>query len=50
MEETDLKIDHCTMVVVIDLIDRNENNAIRFHYTLVGFTALWQGGETERSG
>ncbi len=45
LEETGLQVEIRDVVAVIDLIDRDEQGAIRFHYTLIDLLGEWQSGE-----
>lgn len=44
-EETGLEVELGEVVTVVDLIERDEDGAIRHHYALVEMDADWQGGE-----
>lgn len=44
-EETGLEVACGELVAVYDLIQRDENGRIRFHYVLLYFLARYQGGE-----
>ncbi len=48
-EETGVHIDVRDVVAVVDLIDRDDDGRIRFHYTLVDVLAEWHDG-TARAG
>lgn len=45
MEETALEVDILGMIDVVDAITRDDDDRVRFHYTLVDFAAEWRGGE-----
>lgn len=45
MEETGVAITVLGVVAVIDMIEPDENGAIRFHYTLIDIAAEWKAGE-----
>jgi 8-oxo-dGTP diphosphatase len=44
-EETALDIDIVGLLDVVDLVRRDDAGRVRFHYTLVDFTANWRAGE-----
>ncbi|WP_158742697.1 NUDIX hydrolase [Acidisphaera sp. L21] len=44
-EETGLVVDTLTLVANVDSIHRDPDGRIRFHYTILDFAGLWQGGE-----
>jgi ADP-ribose pyrophosphatase YjhB (NUDIX family) len=44
-EETGLEIDVRDVVAVVDLIDRDADQGVRFHYTLIDLLAEWRAGE-----
>lgn len=44
-EETGLAITVRDVVAVVDLIDRDAEGGVRFHYTLIDVLAEWQSGE-----
>ena len=44
-EETGVEIGTPEFLEVIDAILRDENDRIRYHYTLIDFRAEWAGGE-----
>lgn len=44
-EETGVEIDVTGLLDVIDLVRKDSDGRIRFHYTLVDFTAEWRSGE-----
>ena len=39
LEETGLALDRPELLTTVDLIERDEAGSVRFHYTLVDFTA-----------
>lgn len=43
-EETGLKVDVLELINVFDMIDRDENGRVRYHYVLVEFLAKPTGG------
>ena len=45
LEETGVRVDIQDIVAVVDLIDRDEQDKVRFHYTLVDLLGQWQSGE-----
>jgi ADP-ribose pyrophosphatase YjhB (NUDIX family) len=44
-EETAVDIDVVGLLDVVDLVRRDDEGRVRFHYTLVDFTAEWRSGE-----
>lgn len=44
-EETGLEIDVLGLIDVIDSIERDDEGAVRFHYTLIDLCARWRSGE-----
>ncbi len=44
-EETDIEIDVTDLLDVIDLVRKDSDGRVRFHYTLVDFSAEWRSGE-----
>jgi len=44
-EETGLDIDIVALLDVVDLVRHDDEGRVRFHYTLVDFTARWRAGE-----
>jgi ADP-ribose pyrophosphatase YjhB (NUDIX family) len=44
-EETGVDIEIVDLLDVVDLVRRDDAGRVRFHYTLVDFTARWQAGE-----
>jgi 8-oxo-dGTP diphosphatase len=48
-EETGLDVDVFGVVGVFDLIDRDPDHRIRFHYTLIDLLAEWRSGEAVAS-
>jgi 8-oxo-dGTP diphosphatase len=44
-EETGLEIEAVELLAVVDLVDRDETGRVRYHYTLVDFTAEALPGE-----
>ena len=45
MEETSIEIDIVGLLDVVDLVREDDAGRVRFHYTLVDFTARWRAGE-----
>src|SRR5690242_13687013 len=45
LEETGLALERAELLTTVDLIERDEAGAVRFHYTLVDFTAEAPTGE-----
>lgn len=46
-EETGIEIDVRDVVAVVDLIERDDEGRIQFHYTLIDVLAEWRGGEAQ---
>ena len=44
-EETDIEIDVTDLLDVIDMVRKDSDGRVRFHYTLVDFSAEWRSGE-----
>jgi 8-oxo-dGTP diphosphatase len=44
-EETGIDIDIVALLDVVDLVRHDREGRVRFHYTLVDFTAEWRAGE-----
>lgn len=44
-EETRLAVVPTGIVTAVDIIHRDEDGRIRYHYTLIDIAAAWQGGE-----
>lgn len=44
-EETALDVEIAALIDVVDSVTRDEDGRVRYHYTLVDFTAEWRGGE-----
>lgn len=44
-EETGLAVAVRDVVAVVDLIDRDADDRVRFHYTLIDLLAEWRAGE-----
>ncbi len=49
-EETGCRVRVTALLDVVDSITRDDQGAIRFHYTLVDFLAEWQEGAPRASG
>ena len=45
VEETGLDVEVLDVVAVVDLIDRDVDNRVQFHYTLIDLLAEWRAGE-----
>jgi ADP-ribose pyrophosphatase YjhB (NUDIX family) len=45
LEETGLTVGPLHLVANVDSIHRDPDGRVRFHYTILDFTALWDGGE-----
>jgi ADP-ribose pyrophosphatase YjhB (NUDIX family) len=46
-EETGIKAAPGPVVEVIDLIERDDGGAVRYHYTIVDILARWQAGDLQ---
>lgn len=46
-EETGLDVEVRDVVAVVDLIDRDDDTRIRYHYTLIDLLAEWRAGEAQ---
>lgn len=44
-EETGVDVDIQDVIAVVDLIERDAENRVQFHYTLIDLLAEWRGGE-----
>ena len=44
-EETGVDIEVVCLLDVVDLVRHDDEGRVRFHYTLVDFTARWKAGE-----
>lgn len=44
-EETGLAIEVIDIITVVDWIDRDDDNGVRYHYTLIDVRAEWRDGE-----
>lgn len=44
-EETNLDVEITDLIDVVDSLTRDDDGRVRFHYTLVDFTAEWRAGE-----
>ncbi|WP_321389137.1 NUDIX hydrolase [Emcibacter sp.] len=45
LEETGIRFTDLKLVDALDFIDRDDNNSIRHHYTLIDYTARYENGE-----
>lgn len=45
LEETNVRIKNLGLIDVINSINHDDNNRVKFHYTLVDFVASWKSGE-----
>ena len=43
-EETNLDVDITSLIDVVDSLTHDDDGKVRFHYTLVDFTAEWRDG------
>ena len=50
MEETGVEAGPLRLAAHVDAIDRDENGAIRFHYTILDLAGRWLGGEPRAGG
>lgn len=44
-EETGIEIENITLLKAVDFIDKDENNDIRFHYSLIDYMADYKSGD-----
>jgi ADP-ribose pyrophosphatase YjhB (NUDIX family) len=44
-EETGVEVGPLTLVACVDIVQRDESGAIRYHYTIVDYAGRWQAGE-----
>ena len=44
-EETGIEIEIVDLLDVVNLVRRDDDGRVRFHYTLVDFTARWKSGD-----
>lgn len=49
-EETGVAVTVLAIIDVIDMIERDEQGHIRYHYTLIDVAARWQAGEARAAG
>jgi 8-oxo-dGTP diphosphatase len=47
LEETGLRVGPIMLAGNVDSIDRDEDDRVRYHYTILDFAALWDGGEPQ---
>ncbi|MCB8875762.1 NUDIX hydrolase [Acidisoma silvae] len=45
LEETGLTVGALTLAGNVDSIDRDGEGRVRYHYTILDFAGLWEGGE-----
>jgi 8-oxo-dGTP diphosphatase len=45
LEETGLTVGRLVLAGNVDSIDRDAEGRIRYHYTILDFAGLWEGGE-----
>ncbi|WP_142850005.1 NUDIX hydrolase [Telmatospirillum sp. J64-1] len=45
LEETGVECEVTDLAAVVDIIDRDEDGQVRYHYTIIDVTAEWRGGE-----
>ena len=50
LEETGLQVGPLHLAANVDSIHRDEAGRVRWHYTILDFAALWQGGEPRAQG
>jgi len=43
-EETGVEVGDLTLVAVVDAVSRDDAGGVRFHYTIVDYTARWLAG------
>ena len=44
-EETGLAIEVIDIITVVDWVDRDDDNGVRYHFTLIDVLAEWRDGE-----
>lgn len=49
-EETGLAVGPLHLAAVVDSLTRDEVGRLRYHYTIIDYAALWQGGEARPGG
>jgi ADP-ribose pyrophosphatase YjhB (NUDIX family) len=49
-EETGLRAGALALATYADSIHRDQDDKVRFHYTILDFCGLWQGGEARAGG
>lgn len=49
-EETGIEVGPLDLLAVVDGITRDEQDAIRFHYTIIDYCARWHSGEARAGG
>ena len=47
LEETGLTVGALTLAGNVDSIDRDAEGRVRYHYTILDFAGLWEGGEPQ---
>ncbi|HTI02178.1 MAG TPA: NUDIX hydrolase [Acidisoma sp.] len=47
LEETGLAVGRLTLAGTVDSIDRDPEGRVRYHYTILDFAGLWEGGEPQ---
>lgn len=47
LEETGLTVGALTLAGAVDSIDRDAEGRVRYHYTILDFAGLWEGGEPQ---
>lgn len=45
LEETGLTVGALTLAGAVDSIERDAEGRVRYHYTILDFAGLWEGGE-----
>jgi len=46
-EETGLTVGRLVLAGTVDSIDRDDAGRVRYHYTILDFAGLWEGGEPQ---
>ena len=44
-EETGVEVGPLTLVACVDIVQRDDSGAIRYHYTIVDYAGRWQAGD-----
>lgn len=47
LEETGLSVGRLVLAGTVDSIERDDQGRVRYHYTILDFAGLWEGGEPQ---